>query len=175
MKPFAARVLCAVVVSVFASAAPVAVRAEPRLYPTLAPFQFMVGSWQCKSWVAATSRSASRFDAVTANYSVLRGGAALAQHAIGPDYRSIELFGYEPTSKRIVTTALADDGSRALTSSAGWAGNAITLSGQYQHSGWNIDVRDILVKFTDRRFTDTTEIRQSGRWTTVSNSDCNKR
>jgi len=174
MKPFAARVLCAVVISAFAAAAPLAARAEPRLYPTLAPFQFMVGSWQCKSWVAATTRSASRFDAVTARYSVLRGGAALAQRAVGPDYRSLELFGYEPTSRRIVTTALADDGSRALTSSAGWAGNAITLSGKYRHSGSNLDLRDILVKFTDRRFTDTTEIRQSGRWKTVSNSDCNK-
>jgi hypothetical protein len=37
------------------------------------------------------------------------------------------------------------------------------------------DLRDIMVRFTDRRFTDTTEIRQSGRWNTVSNSDCSKR
>ena len=175
MKPFAARILFAAVAFAFTAAAPLAARAEPRLHPTLAPFQFMVGSWQCRSWVAATSRSAPRFDAISARYSVLRGGAALAQRAIGPDYRSLELFNYEPSSKRIVTTALADDGSRSLTSSPGWAGNAITLSGQYQRSGWNIDVRDILVKFTDRRFTDTTEIRQRGRWMTVSNSDCNKR
>lgn len=175
MKPFAARVLCAFALSAIAAWSPRAAHAEPRLYPTLAPFQFMVGSWQCKSWVAATDRTASRFDAVTARYSVLQGGAALAQRATGPDYRTVELFGYEPSSKRIITTALADDGTRALTSSTGWAGNAITLLGKYQHSGLDIDLRDILVKFTDRRFTDTTEIRQGGRWTTVSNSDCNKR
>ena len=152
-----------------------AARAGPRLYPTLAPFQFMVGSWQCRSWVAATDRDAPRIDAVTAKYSVMGGGASLGQHVIGPDYRSFESFGYQASSKRIVTSAYADDGTRALASSKGWAGNAIILSGTLQRAGAGADLLDILVKFTDRRFTDTTEIRERGRWKTVADSDCNKR
>jgi hypothetical protein len=125
--------------------------------------------------VAAAGRGAPRVDAITAKYSVVGGGAALDQHVIGPDYRSFELFGYQPSSKRIVTSAYADDGSRVLASSPGWAGSAITLSGKFQRGGLGMDLRDILLRFTDRRFTDTTELRERGRWKTVTNSDCNKR
>ena len=135
----------------------------------------MVGSWQCASWLAGGGRSLPRIDSITARYSVLSGGSALGQHVIGPDYRTFELFGYEASSKRIVASAYADDGTRALASSRGWAGNAITLSGKVGRDGAGADLRDILVKFTDRRFTDTTEIRELGNWKTVANSDCNKR
>jgi hypothetical protein len=158
----------------FAAFAPGAVRAEPRLYPTLAPFQLMVGSWQCRSWAAAAGRRAPHMDSVTAKYSVVGGGAALGQHVIGPDYRRFVLFGIEQSSNHIVTSAYADDGTQILTSSPGWAGNAITLSGKVQHGGSAADLRDIMLRFTDRRFTDTTEIRERGRWKTVANSDCSK-
>jgi hypothetical protein len=175
MKPYATLVSFAIFCSMAVASPPEAARAEARLNPTLAPFQFMVGSWQCRSWRAASGRRAPRIAAIDSKYSVIGGGRALGQRVSGPDYRSFELFGYEPATNRIVTSAYADDGSRALTSSAGWAGNAIVLSGKVHSGGMEADLRDILLKFTDRRFTDTTEIRQSGRWKTVAGSDCNKR
>jgi hypothetical protein len=174
MKPFATRQLLALMSCLFAVSVPGAVRAEPRLFPTLAPFQFMVGSWQCRSWAAAAGRRAPHMDAVTAKYSVVGGGAALGQHVIGPDYRRFVLFGIAPESNRIVTSTYGDDGTRVLASSPGWAGNAIMLSGKVQRGGSAADLRDILLRFTDRRFTDTTEVRERGRWKTVANSDCNK-
>lgn len=175
MNRFATILLFAIAASSIAASAPDAARAEVRLYPTLAPFQFMVGSWQCKSWTAASGRGTARVDAITARYSVEGGGAALGQHVVGPDYRTFELFGYQPSSKRIVTSAYADDGMQVLTSSPGWAGNALTLSGKVQRGSLDAELRDIMVRFTDRRFTDTTEIRERGRWKTVANSDCSKR
>jgi hypothetical protein len=175
MMRFAALISSGIFFSMLLTSSPEAVRAEPRLNPTLAPFQFMVGSWQCRSWIAASGRAAPRIAAIDTKYSVMGGGKTLGQRVSGPDFRSFELFGYEASSKRIVTSAYADDGSRALASSAGWAGNAIVLSGTLRSGVAEADLRDILVKFTDRRFTDTTEIRQSGRWKTVADSDCNKR
>jgi hypothetical protein len=175
MKPFAALVSSGIFFSVVFASSPQAARAEPRLNPTLAPFQFMVGSWQCRSWIAASGNAAPRVAAVDTKYAVMHDGRALGQRVRGPDFRSFELFGYEASSKRIVTSAYADDGSRALASSAGWTGNAIVLSGTMHSGAAEAALRDILVKFNDRRFTDTTEIRQSGRWQTVADSDCNKR
>jgi hypothetical protein len=175
MKPLAAHVSIGMFLLLLAASPPEIARAEPRLNPTLAPFQFMVGSWQCRSWIAQSGRTASRIAAINTNYSVMGGGRALGQRVSGPDYRSFELFGYEASSKRIVTSAYAGDGTRAVASSTGWAGNAIVLSGTLQSGGSETDLRDIMVRFTDRRFTDTTEIRQSGRWKTVADSDCNKR
>jgi hypothetical protein len=175
VKSFATRVLVAIFWYSLASLTPGAVRAEPRLFPTLAPFQFMVGSWRCKSWMAATDRNLPRIDSITARYSVMSGGSALGQHVTGPDYRTFELFGYEASSKRIVASTYSDDGTQALASSRGWAGNAITLSGKVGRGGAGTDLRDILLKFTDRRFTHTTEIRELGLWKTVANSDCTKR
>lgn len=175
MKPYAALLSFGIFFSLAVAAPPDAARAEARLNPTLAPFQFMVGSWQCRSWRAASGRLAPRSAAIDSKYSVIGGGRALGQRVSGPDYRSFELFGYEPSTNRIVTSAFADDGSRALASSAGWAGNAIVLSGKVHSGAMQADLRDILVKFTDRRFTDTTEIRESGRWKTIADSDCNKR
>jgi hypothetical protein len=96
MNRFVTILSCAIAASSITAWAPDAARAEARLYPTLAPFQFMVGSWQCKSWTAASGRGGARLDAITARYSVEGGGAALGQHVIGPDYRTFELFGYQP-------------------------------------------------------------------------------
>jgi hypothetical protein len=175
MKPLAVRVSISIFSLLLIASQPDIARAEPRLNPTLAPFQFMVGSWQCRSWIAQSGRVAPRVAAINTKYSVMGGGRTLGQHVSGPDYRSFELFGYEASSKRIVTSAYADDGTRVVASSAGWAGNAIVLSGTLQSGGSEADLRDIMVRFTDRRFTDTTEIRQSGRWKTVADSDCNKR
>ena len=175
MKPLAARVSIGLFLLFLVASPPDIARAEARLNPTLAPFQFMVGSWQCRSWIAQSGSAASRIAAIHTKYSVMGGGRALGQRVSGPDYRSFELFGYEASSKRIVTSAYADDGTRARASSAGWAGNAIVLLGTLRSGGSEADLRDIMVRFTDRRFTDTTEIRQSGRWKTVSHSDCNKR
>jgi hypothetical protein len=175
MKPLAAHVWIGIFLLFVAASTPDIARAEPRLNPTLAPFQFMVGSWQCRSWIAQSGRAAPRIAAIRTKYSVMGGGRTLGQRVSGPDYHSFELFGYEGSSKRIVTSAYADNGARARASSAGWAGNAIVLSGTLQSGASVADLRDIMVRFTDRRFTDTTEIRQSGRWNTVSNSDCSKR
>jgi hypothetical protein len=175
MKPFTALASFGIFFFIFVTSTPDAARAEARLNPTLAPFQFMVGSWQCRSWIAASGRVAPRIAAIDTKYSVLRGGRALGQRVSGPDFRSFELFGYEASSKRIVTSVYAGDGSRARASSAGWTGNAIVLSGKVRSGESESDLRDIMLKFNDRRFTDTTEIRQSGRWKTVADSDCNKR
>jgi hypothetical protein len=166
---------CAILALAFVVSVPLYASAHERLRPALAPFQFMLGSWRCTSWVAATNQGAPRVDAITARYSVVGGGTGLDQDVVGPSYRSFAVFGYEASSKRIVTAAYANDGSYAHASSQGWAGNAITLNGSYQRGASGVDLRDILVKFTERRFTDTTEIRERGRWKTVANSDCSKR
>jgi hypothetical protein len=175
MKPFAALVSSCILFSLVAASPPEAARAEARLNPTLAPFQFMVGSWRCTSWTAARGHVAPRIAAVDTKYSVMGGGRALGQRVSGPDFRTFELFGYEASSKRIVTSAYAQDGSHARASSAGWAGNAIVLSGKVQSGESESDLRDIFVKFNDRRFTAMTEIRQRGSWHAVADSDCSKR
>src|ERR1700682_5413994 len=100
MKPFAALVSSGVFFFFVAASTPEAARAEPRLNPTLAPFQFMVGSWRCTSWISASGRMAPRIAAINTKYSVIGGGRALGQRVSGPDFRSFELFGYEASSKR---------------------------------------------------------------------------
>jgi hypothetical protein len=101
----------------------------PKLDPALQSLAFYVGSWDCKgTWFTDTGQVEKQWSAGIQVEPEL-DGKWLSVKMTGPDdNRTVEHKGYDPTSKRWIHVAVANDGSWVALSAPGWTGASMVFS-----------------------------------------------
>ena len=83
-------------------------------------------------------------------------------------------LGYDPASKKYVTTGVDNMGGSISESSSGWEGDKLTFTGDGQMGGQKISFRETYTKKGDKAMTWTGEMKLGKDWIPVGTDECKK-